>query len=140
MSGYRHNIYYTDKDGKQQFAFSWLGNPESGIERAWKDAKIHNIEMQSVMALPVAAHYIGSVDIRYGEYQFDESFLFTTTEHPVDYLVKHASHYYGDEEGEIEDDSGAFYYNAGEICVTPGKWEELSPHTYDSLKNVLTEL
>lgn len=81
-------------------------------------------------------YFIGSLTNRHGEFEVDFSCKFKTAEvHPIDYLNRIASTFWGDNSRE---DDGNYYFDGGQICVYASDIQEISIGTYNKITILAT--
>lgn len=99
-------------------------------------------------------YYIGVLDTRNGEYEYDSHVRFSTKEDPAKYLERIARSWYGipdsctiedcEDEAELTEENcpledGGFYHNCGEVHTSAGNILEIDKKTFDKL-TILTEM
>lgn len=84
--------------------------------------------------------YIGQINTRNGEYEYETTVKFRTGGSPDRYLRRIASTFYDDEGGELQDGKdGAYYFNGGEVACSEGDNQEISEAAFNEL-TMLTEM
>lgn len=84
-------------------------------------------------------YYIGDIMVSNGEYEYSSAVRFKTKGDPRRHLRKIASTWYG-EKGELQDTKdGAYYFDAGCVCVWEGGFQELTREVYDAI-TLVTEV
>ena len=84
-------------------------------------------------------YYIGNIEVRNGEYEYSSTVRFKTKGSPYHHLRKIASTWYG-EKSKLQDSKvGAYYFQAGWVCVWEGECQELTREVYDAI-TLVTEL
>lgn len=84
--------------------------------------------------------YVGKIEDRLGEFEFCTIIRFKLDPHedPDDYLNDIAKNWRLDE-AEWDDSYGGYDHGDG-ICVTPGRFKEVTFETYHDLDGIITEL
>lgn len=77
-------------------------------------------------------YYLGSLEIRIGEYEVNTSIRFETDGNEGEYHHKIAQNFWGD---CYEIDDGVYYFNGGEIAINIGDRVEVSKELFDSIPN-----
>jgi len=87
-------------------------------------------------------YYIGNIDEQYGEFEFEESFLFATDGDADQLMEKLAKDWYGLDEHDSDGLPEGMYWNCGEVAYGAGRHFEVTKATYDELKakRVFTEI
>ena len=86
-------------------------------------------------------YYVGNIDEHYGEFEVEQSILFTTTKDPEDILEEIAKDWYGQDEHNSDGLPEGMYWNDG-MAYGAGRHHEVTKATYDELKDnwVFTEI
>lgn len=79
-------------------------------------------------------HFIGKINEQYGEFEVEESILFSTSKDPIDILEQLARDWYGQDEHDSDGLPEGMYWNCGEMAYGAGNHYEITATTYNELK------
>lgn len=89
----------------------------------------------------MAKCYIGRLDERNGEYEYDTTIRFKTGGDPNSYLERIAKKWYSGKPVIETDEGGNTYaFNGGEVEVEVGAYKEVSESAYNELQGIITEM
>ncbi len=78
-------------------------------------------------------YYIGVLEIRSGEYEYNQTYKFSTSDDPYRYLNGVASRFYGEPDVQQDKDATYHYFNRGEVAVDAGGIQKINEAIFNFL-------
>lgn len=78
-------------------------------------------------------HYLGKLEERNGDYEYETTVKFKTYGEPYAYLRAVSRSWYGEPDDVQDDDSPGFYFNCGSVFVEAGGIQPISAATFEEL-------
>jgi len=79
-------------------------------------------------------YFIGKIREQYGEFEVEQSIIFSTSQDPVNVLELIAMGWYGQDEHDSDGLPDGMYWNCGEMAYGAGNCHEITAATYNELK------
>ena len=83
-------------------------------------------------------YYIGKIEERNGDFEYSDSYLFTTDGDPHDYAEKQAKEWRGSGDDDWDDEHEAWWCDC--TLVSNGGWSELPKADFDVLSKYIAVL